>query len=699
MDKTTSSPPFFAELFSERGVLAQALPSYEQRLDQQTMAEEIWAALEEETSALFEAGTGIGKSLAYLIPALLFAKERNERVVISTYTISLQEQLITKDIPFLLEVLGLDLSVVLAKGMGNYVCLKHLEEWEMKSRLFDKDEKHSSLTTWAHQTNDGSKSALPFAISSDVWNEVKADSQTCGYAKCPHYHRCFFFKARAKRQEAHVIVVNHHLLMAHLLAEEGQGGLPPFSRLVVDEAHHLEPVALSSLAQTLDRVDLLQSLARLHSDAHPELSRFHFLHTQLKEVGSPSLLQQLTLDLPMGKHTLATLVSASFDRLDHREVKSGKSRVTLSMLQSKVWQQELSPLFSELQGAMKRWRSALESLGGEIARLNLGEKEKKQLEPALLDVASVTAYLRKKEETLSAFFSEKENNTVRWIETTRTGSILTVAMLDVAPFLQEKLFAPLKTTVLCSATLAVEGDLSHLCKKVGLLPAPQRQGVYPSPFDYKANARLFGIEDISPPGSASFIAEAADLIAEAVQLTEGGAFVLFTSYDMLHKCGDLLERKLRHTAYPLFKQGEGSRHLLLEKYKEAGNGVLLGADSFWEGVDVSGPSLRLVIIAKLPFPVPSDPLLEARAEKLSKEGKDPFLEEAVPQAVVKFKQGFGRLIRSKEDRGCVLCLDSRLFTRPYGKRFLGSLPECIVEFAPKEQVFGQMKRFYTIRDK
>jgi len=693
MDKTGTHLSVFEELFSDQGLLAKSLPIYEQRIDQQKMAEKIWSSFEDEENALFEAGTGIGKSLAYLIPALLWAHQSDETVVISTYTISLQQQLIEKDIPFLLKTLGLELSVVLAKGMGNYVCLKNLEELTSRGHILEEASTYSGLTSWADKTSDGSKSSLPFSVPGEVWSSVKADSETCSYVKCPHYNQCFFFKARAKRQEAHVIVVNHHLLMSHLLAEEGQGGLPPFSRLVVDEAHHLEPVALSSLAQTLDRVDLFKSMARVHSDAHPEVSRFHVLQTQLKEIASSSLKERLSIDLPGQKRTLTTQINEAFDQLDQGLEGSNRFRVTSQILGSKHWQEELIPLFIDLKEKMGRLRTSLESLVVEVNDLRLEEQEKRQIESALFDITSVANYLKKKEETLKAFFSDSEDESVRWIESTRTGCALTVAKLDVDSFLQEKLFIPLKTSVLCSATLTVENNFSHLCKRVGLLPEPSTKEVYPSPFDYKERSRLFGVSDLPPPGSYDFIQEASQQIAEAVKITQGGAFVLFTSYDMLHKCGNRLE-ELLGVQFPIFKQGDLSRHLLLEEYKEAGNGVLLGADSFWEGVDVVGPALRLVIIVKLPFPVPSDPIIEARGEKLKREGKEPFWEDSVPQAVVKFKQGFGRLMRSKEDMGCVLCLDSRLFTRSYGKQFLKSLPECITDFAPKVKIFEQMKHFY-----
>jgi len=697
MELADPTQAIFTELFSDEGLLAKALSVYEHRLDQQKMTEKIWSAFEKEENALFEAGTGIGKSLAYLIPALLWSSQTKETVVISTYTISLQQQLIEKDIPFLLDLLGLDLSVVLAKGMGNYVCIRKLDELSHRGNLMEEGKTYDALLSWAHGTGDGSKSALPFSVAPDIWREVKAESDSCSHMKCPHYNRCFFFKARSLRQDAHVIVVNHHLLMADLLADENQSVLPPFSRLIVDEAHHLEPVARSCSAQTVDRVALFRSMARVHSDTHPEVSRFVFLSSLLKEMADESLKQRLKMDLPGEKRDLIRQINEVFDLLDQSAFGEGREtkwRITGAVLRSKFWQDDLSPAFAGVREAMKRYAASLDSLRAEVEDMPLADKEKVASENALLDLSSVASELKKTVHTLELFFSDEEDTNVRWMEKTVTGTCLTLAKLDMAAFLEEKLFGSLKTAILCSATLTVEENFAHVCNRLGVGESAPVQEVYPSPFDFKERTRLMGFSDLPAPNSYDFIPEITKVISEAVSISGGGAFVLFTSYDMLHKCGNQLEDRLDGSGMPLFKQGDLSRHLLLEEFKRAGNGVLLGADSFWEGVDVPGDALRLVIIVKLPFPVPSDPLLEARAELLKKEGKDAFWEDSVPQAVMKFKQGFGRLMRRKDDRGCVLCLDQRLFNRQYGKIFLRSLPECITSFQPREKIFEEMGRFY-----
>ena len=297
----------FDELFSDTGLLAKTLPTYESRDGQQQMARQIWEAFEREKTALFEAGTGIGKSLAYLIPALLWSYKTGEKIVISTYTISLQEQLLEKDIPLLMNALGVDLRIVLAKGMGNYVCMRKLEEaHDLLDPTIDR------ITSWAQRTSDGSKSSLPFSVSGDKWSKVYAESDACAYVKCPHYKQCYFFKARSQVQDADVIIVNHHLLMAHFLAEEKQPILPPFVRLIIDEAHHLEKVARTCLTNTLDRIELFRILARVHSDSHPEVSRLLYLRDRVEE---KRLQNRLGLDLPSEKRDLLTKIHTAFELL------------------------------------------------------------------------------------------------------------------------------------------------------------------------------------------------------------------------------------------------------------------------------------------------------------------------------------------------------------------------------------------------
>ncbi len=686
MDEAPTPAVVFDELFSDEGLLAKRFSRYENRPDQQEMAREIWGAFEGNHSALFEAGTGIGKSLAYLIPAILWSYRTGEKVVISTYTISLQEQLLKKDLPLLLDILGIDLRTVLVKGMGNYVCLRKLEEEKKRE-----EKGISPICGWAETTSDGTRSSLSFPITGSLWSKVCAEGEVCSYMKCPHYKECFFFRDRGKVQDADLIIVNHHLLMSHLTADEGQALLPEFSRLVIDEAHHFPSVARSCLARVFDRVQLFKAMARIHSDNHPEVSRFFFLRDLLEKVGSRSLINRLGLDLPGEKRTLTTKINEAFDLLHEVFPSSSREtrwRLTPEVMRGKVWQEDLIPIFRELQTELTRYATSLESLVEEVKDLR-SEETKSGIDSALLDIAAGGQKIKEAAGLIDSFFSDIDGDEVLWAEKKEMGTMLTLAQLDVAPFLKEKLFAPLKTAVCCSATMSVDEDFTHIASQFGIDKEECVLKIYPSPFDFQNRVRLLTPSDIPLPNSYDFVDKATMVIKEAIALSRGGAFVLFTSYDMLGRCAEGIESTCLSEGFPFFKQGDRPRHLMLEEFKQQKNSVLLGADSFWEGVDVVGEALRLVVIVKLPFPVPSDPLLQARSEVLKKEGKNPFMEDAVPQAALKFKQGFGRLMRSSTDRGTILCLDKRLFMKPYGKTFLRSLPECVTHFGPTEEVFRE----------
>lgn len=677
-----ASSTVFDDIFSPSGLLSKQFKGYERRTDQQKMSEEIWTAFEEKKSALFEAGTGIGKSLAYLIPALLWAHETNEKIVISTYTISLQEQLMEKDIPFLLDALGLKLNVVLAKGMNNYVCLRKMEDLSKQHALFEQEQEIDNLLAWAHKTGDGTRSSLSFPIANDLWSKIYAEGDACSYVKCPQFKQCFFFKARARVQDAHVIIVNHHLLMAHLLSDEKRAILPPFTRLVIDEAHHLEQVARSCLTQSIDRVGLFRAMARVHSDNNPEVSRLLFLRDFFNH--KPSMQARLAIDLPGQKRELTTQIKNAFDQFEELNKKGAgdfKWRLTSDMLHAS------RETFIQLREGLKQMASSLDALEMDVKELLT---EQPAAQNALLDIASTSFNLKGAIETIDTLFSKGNDEKVRYAEKSNSQTSLSIADLDVAPFLKERLFEPLKSAILCSATLTIEKKFDQIADNIGIIPS--KTDIYPSPFDYQNRTKMLCITDLSPPTSPTFTKEVSQAVADAICITGGGAFVLFTSFEMLRQCALFLENN--KFPYPLFKQGDLSRHLLLEKFKSIRNGVLLGTDSFWEGVDVPGDSLRLVIIPKLPFPVPSDPLNEARSEQLKKAGRDPFLEDSLPQAVIKFKQGFGRLMRRADDRGCVLCLDQRLYNRPYGKTFIRSLPDCVTVFDKKDAIFKEMKNFY-----
>jgi len=633
---------FLKQLFNPGGLLSQTFPHYEERIGQIEMAKTIGEAYLKDRIAIVEAGTGIGKSLAYLAPAVFWAIRHGERTVISTHTIALQEQLTQKDIPFLLDLLGADLKAVLVKGMGNYACLKKFYEW---------DAKDPDLMRWIESTDEGSRSDIEFALPHALWDKVSAEPSRCTGAKCPFYKPCFFFKARKKLEEAKLLVVNHHLLMADLKAGEEAEILPRFDRLIIDEAHNFEDVALDSLSKRVDRLSLISTLG-----------------AKFEEFGS---------EIPAMMRSISVVVEEAFRRIDAL-LPTGASMLRIQ----KPFPTEILEVFALLQDDLTRLAA--------VMRL----AAKKAIEAVSTELRVVGEELEKRVETLETFFAVSEKKScIRWIERSANNLSLCESDLDIAVQLRDMIFSRFSTTTLCSATLAAGREFSFVKSRLGIEGSNRHvvEAIYDSPFNYEKQV-FFGIpSDICLPQEPQFIQEAAKLIRDCLYASAGGAFVLFTSYDMLNQCYGILKDK-----FSILRQGDAARSVLLERFKELQDGVLFGTDSFWEGVDVPGDALRCVIITKLPFKVPDDPIVEGRSEMLKESGKNPFMDYLVPEAALKFKQGFGRLMRRRTDRGCIICLDKRIKTKPYGQVFLKSLPSCSVHFEPSKKIVERIEMMDTL---
>lgn len=669
-------------LFAEGGLLSQNVKSFEARQGQQEMARDIVVAFEEEGIALIEAGTGIGKSLAYLGPAIYWALKAKEKVVISTHTIALQEQLLYKDIPLLIKMLKCDIQAALVKGMGNYVCLRKLQE-----EPFVPAEKEQLVQIQSHlkKAKEGTRSEIPLPIAQETWEKMAADKDHCPRMKCPHFKECYFFKAREKAQEAQILVVNHHLLLADL-KQKMQGDkettpLPKYTRLIVDEAHHLEKIALESFASVLDEVELIKLLHRLFSESHPEKSKLVLIQKGCPKL-SPTLMHELTSHIPQLKKEAFTLVTFAFGTLQRLPAGDRKKyRITEKTLAIQEWK-EVEIAFEHLKDALMSLVSSLDSV---IESL----KKTSSIEVHLLELGAIKQRIEEALSCLATFFGSPK---VRWVEI-GSSSQLYSSELNVAGLLEKHLFSSIKTAVLCSATLTSNRSFAFQKERLGLKGSSRLQEkMYDSPFEYAKRTLLLTPTDLPDPASSEFLPAAEKVIELALKASHGRAFILFTSYEMLEMCYRNFLRK--ELPFKLLAQGKTPRHLLLEQFKNTKNAVLFGTSSFWEGVDVPGDALGLVIIVKLPFQVPTEPLYEAYSEMLVDSGENPFFSYAVPQAIIRFKQGFGRLMRTKTDRGCVLCLDHRLALKSYGQTFVGSLPPSKTLFAPEQEVISLMREFY-----
>jgi ATP-dependent DNA helicase DinG len=677
--------------------VADKLPGFEIREGQQQMLQNVLTAYEQGQTCLIEAGTGTGKSLAYLIPAILWAIKKKEPTVIATHTIALQEQLIQKDIPFLLDALEVDLKAVLVKGMNNYVCLRKLYDNQI--------EVPETIFGWSKTAVEGSRSELPLSPSPELWDKIGAEAESCTHAKCPHHKECFFFKARREAAEAHLIVANHHLFFADLSLREANDNfdesavLPPYKRLILDEAHHCEDVATHYFAHTVSRRGLIHYLGRLYSDRGT--GKLVTLYRKICEAYPQGdlLAELLTLILPGEKRKIVDHVQSAFEALAlyiGNFSQEDKFRLREHHLKDKRWIDEVQPAVEALITEGRLFMQATRALEGKL----------KEMKDPLLDhkcgsvVAEILGICNRIEgflDTLFAFvFSPLEPERVRWIEGEAPDLHLISADLEIAPRLSKSLFGRLPTIVLCSATLATNNAFTFIRSRLGIEKAEER--IYASPFNYQEQTLLSVPIDLPDPSHPSFTRVVAEKIWETIEIAKGGTFVLFTSYSMLRTCEKLLAERLYKRRYLLYCQGEENRSTLLSKFRTSDQAVLFGTDSFWEGVDVAGEALRCVIIVKLPFKVPNDPLFQARSEAIASQGGSPFFDYSLPQAIVKFKQGFGRLIRNKQDRGCVVCLDPRLAKKGYGKKILASLPPCPLVCEPAAKCMETLRSFYESKN-
>jgi ATP-dependent DNA helicase DinG len=707
-----------SRVFAADGMMGQ-LKGYEQRDEQLRMAFAVAEAFNGDRVTLVEAGTGTGKSLAYLVPAILWAVRNNQRVVVSTNTINLQEQLIKKDLPFLARNSKVEFKAVLVKGRGNYVCLRKLEHAEAEPSLFP-DENTAELTTiieWSRVSQDGCRSDLSFTPHSNSWEEVCCEADQCGRSKCKHFGRCFFYRARRESSSARVLVVNHSLLLSDIVLRKETGYdstaiLPPFSRLILDEGHHLEDVATTHLSLIIARRGILKHLHRLVPQKSNRAGLLTIISSRINRDLPESheglyseLSGLLEMHLLPKAHDLAGLTEQTMDwlalALEHDTGgltgREQKLRITPEVERKPFWQ-EVRIRLHALADVLNDYTSALRTL---VRRSeDLPEKLREKLSDQLLDTRGIEGRLQVMADGLLFFITEADGY-CRWIET-KTGSRgvqarLCAAPLDISAQIKETVLDRLKTVIVTSATLTVGGEFGYLKKRTGFALLPKERLTelrLASPFDY-ANQVFVAIPEEMPEPTAPGYREALEEhILRAVAISRGGAFVLFTSYDLLNRVYSALSADLALCGLTALKQGETGRHALLAQFRKSGNAVLFGTDSFWEGVDVKGDALRLVIIARLPFQVPTEPVQQARAEKIKAEGGDSFRDYSVPQAVIKFRQGFGRLIRSRDDHGAVLILDRRLITKGYGRIFLRSLPETEIFKGSSADIFVKMEAFF-----
>ncbi len=725
------------KLFDADGPLSKILENYEERDEQRIMMAEVISAFNFNKISVVEAGTGTGKTLAYLLPSVAWALKNEERVVISTHTINLQEQILHKDLPIVNKLLPKDFKAVLVKGRNNYICLRKCNMIEEEAELFEDDEsiELQQLIDWAFVTKTGDHSDLNFVPKRNVWEKVHATGETCIRARCPFFKDCFVTKARRAAAYAQILVTNHALLFSDIAIRAETGAysdatiLPNYSRIIFDEAHNIEEVATKHFGNMVSRSMCLRTLNLLYrKNNKSNTGAIVLLSARLmkckNKCGKEKTIEMLLAELLEFANSkvpaLRFSISDSFKIIAEKlidefpgEKRNIQFRLTDERREGELWK-SINSLLLSLTSDMRKFIVKLSRIARDINKLPI---EDDKVDGELKIVKSQIEKLGLFIEVIEAVCKEQNGDFVNWLEArindTFIISSVNRAPLDISESMIKSVYEKFSSIIMTSATLTSRQKFNFWESRIGLDKFKEAQKNLPdeknkkgvqelilkTPFDFKSQAALVIPKDVD----TSFYARGnesnvnghslKEAVMSLLKITDGSAFVLFTSYGLLRKTAYEMKNQISSKGMNLLVQGEDSRDVILRRFRAEPNSVLFGTDSFWAGVDVAGEALKSVIITKLPFRVPTEPIIEARTEYIDQNGGNAFIDFSLPLAVIKFRQGFGRLIRSKSDYGMVAILDRRVIEKFYGRWFIQSLPECKQFIGPLDGIIPPAKDF------
>ena len=677
--------------FSKDGILAKEIKGFEYRQEQEEMAQYIQEAINEDKKIIVEAGTGTGKTLAYLIPAIKWAVANKKKVIIATNTINLQEQLLLKDIPLAKSIIKDEFSYVLVKGRNNYVCKRLFNELALGKNIdigtfsIEAREQIEYILKWGNKTKTGDKAELPFEVYPDVWELVQSTTELCLGKKCPYRKECFYMKTRMEKMEADILISNHHVFFADLnvRAETDFDSeyliLPRYDMVIFDEAHNIESVARSYFSVEVSKISFTRLLNRIYQRKNKrkkEKSALIRVEDTIDEKDLEDSQQYIDL-LNTLKEEISILQNIGDEYFD--EIRKIYETNTEAPIKKSLNNFEMtkSRFLENLREKKDIFQTKLADFLNLMMSFNNVIDEEKDKNPEVINFNNHLKMFKAYIDSFKFINSFEDDNYIYWLDinSKRTNVVLTATPLNIAKKLSTVLFDNLDRLVFASATIVVNGSFDYFKKSLGLDEEDCIEAIIKSPFDYNEQMSVYIPSDIQDSENINaFVSDASRFILNILLKTNGKAFILFTSYTMLNQIYYSISKKLKDKGFEVFLHGDKPRSQLIKEFKEAENPILFGTTSFWEGVDVQGENLSNVIITKLPFLVPTDPVVSAISKKIEENGGNSFTDFQLPEAIIKFKQGVGRLIRKKTDSGNIFILDNRILKKRYGSLFINALP-------------------------